>query len=64
MKDINKVLVKAHFKCNLKKNDVKNQYIFLQKCLYEAIGSLPVMPSLLPHVFEGEVKSSYFLQVC
>ena len=34
MKDINKVLVKAHFKCNLRKNDVKKQYIFLQKCLW------------------------------
>ena len=31
-------------------NDAKKQYIFAETCLYEAVGSLPVMPSLLPHV--------------
>jgi hypothetical protein len=50
MKDINKILAKAHFKCNLFLNDVKKQHIFEETCLYEAVGSLPVMPSLLPHV--------------
>jgi hypothetical protein len=29
-------------------NDAKKQYIFVETCLYEAVGSLPVMPSLLP----------------
>jgi hypothetical protein len=31
-------------------NDVKKQHIFAETCLYEAVGSLPVMSSLLPHV--------------
>jgi hypothetical protein len=31
-------------------NDAKKQYIFAETCLYEVVGSLPVMPSLLPHV--------------
>jgi hypothetical protein len=50
MKDINKILAKAHFKCNFFLNDLKKQHIFAETCLYEAVGSLPVMPSLLPHV--------------
>ena len=50
VKDINKILAKTHFKCKLKKNDAKKQHIFAETCLYEAVGSLPVMPSLLPHV--------------
>jgi hypothetical protein len=29
-------------------NDAKKQYIFVETCLYEAVGSLPVMPSRLP----------------
>ena len=50
MKDINKILAKAHFKCNSFLNDAKKQHIFEEICLYEAVGSLSVMPSLLPHV--------------
>jgi hypothetical protein len=52
MKDINKILANAHFKCNFFLNDVKKQHIFVETCLYEyeAVGSLPVMPSLLHHV--------------
>jgi len=48
MKDINKILAKAHFKCKDKKN-VKKTHIFTKTCLYDAVGSLPIMPSLLPH---------------
>ena len=43
MKDIKKILAKDDFNCKLKKNDAK-------ACLYEAVGSLSVMPSLLFHV--------------
>ena len=51
MKDINKILAKAYFKCNFFLNNAKKNNTFLaETCLYEAIGSLPVMPSLLPHV--------------
>ena len=50
MKDINKILAKAHFKCIFFLNDAKKQHILAETCLYEAGGSLPVMPSLLPHV--------------
>ena len=50
MKDVNKILAKAHLKCNLFLDDAKKQHIFEETCLYEAVGSLPVMPSLLPHV--------------
>ena len=32
------------------KNDVTKQQIFAETYLYEAVGGLPVMPSLLPHV--------------
>jgi hypothetical protein len=42
MKDINKILEKAHFKCKFVLNDVKKQHIFTETCLYEAVGSLPV----------------------
>ena len=49
MKDINKILVKAHFKCNLFFNDANKQHFFAEKCRYEAVGSLPDMSSLLPH---------------
>ena len=31
-------------------NDGKKQHIFAETCLYETVGSLPVMSSLLPHV--------------
>jgi hypothetical protein len=51
MNDINKMLANAHFKCKCyQKNDVKKQHIFVEKCLYKAVGNLSVMPSLLPHV--------------
>jgi hypothetical protein len=50
MKDINKILAKAHFKCTFFLNDAKKQHIFEELCLYEAVGNLPVMLSLLPHV--------------
>ena len=51
MKDINKILAKAHLKCKyFFLNDEKIKNIFAESCLYEAGGSLPVMPSLLPHV--------------
>jgi hypothetical protein len=50
MKDINKILIKAHFKYKFKKIDAKKQHIFVKTCLFEAVGSLSVMPSLLPHV--------------
>ena len=45
MKDINNILAKAHFKCNFFLNDEKKQHIFVETCLYEAVGSLSVMPS-------------------
>jgi len=34
-------------------NDAKKQHMFAETCLYEAVGSLPVMPSHLPHVLWG-----------
>ena len=36
-----------------KKMQKKKSHSFAETCLYEAIGSLPVMPSLLPHVLWG-----------
>ena len=45
MKDINKILAKTHFKCQKR----EKTHIFEKTCLYDAVGSLPVMPSLLPH---------------
>ena len=44
MKDVNKILAKAHFKF---KKWMK-QHIFKETCLYGSVGSLPLMPSLLP----------------
>jgi hypothetical protein len=38
---------------NAKKNDAKKQHIFAETGLYESVGSLPVMPSLLPHALWG-----------
>ena len=65
MNYINKIIAKAHFKCNLKKKDAKKQHIFFaETCLYEAVRSLPVMPSLLPYVLCGRNQVSLFLQVC
>ena len=66
MKDIiNKILAKAHFKCNFFLNDNKKQHIFAETCLYKAVRSLPVMPSLLPPVLKGrsQVCLPVFLQV-
>ena len=64
MKDINKILEKAHFKCKFVLNDAKKQHIFTETCLYEAVGSLPVMPSLLPHILLGRSQVSLFLCKC
>ena len=50
MKAINKILAKAHFKCNFFLNGAKKQYIFAETSLYEAVGSLPVKHLLLPDV--------------
>ena len=58
MKDINKILAKTHFKC--KKKNVKKPLIFTKTCLYDAVGSLPVMPSLLPHGLGGRSQVSLF----
>jgi hypothetical protein len=63
MKDINKISTKVHFKCNFFKNDVKKQHIFVEPCMYEAVGSLSVMPSLLPHVLRGRSQDSLFFVV-
>ena len=60
MKDINKILEMTHFKCNSIFNDARKQHIFAETCLYEAVGSLPVMPSLLPHVLCGRSQFSLF----
>ena len=49
MKDFNKILAKAHFKYKyIKKNDEKKTTTHF--CRIMSVGSLPVMPSLLPHV--------------
>ena len=50
MKEINKILAKAHIKCILILKWCKKQHIFVETNLYEAVGSLPLMPSLLPPV--------------
>ena len=52
LKDINRILAKTHFKCKFKK--------IAETCLYEAVGILPVIPSLLPHVLCGRSKVSLF----
>jgi hypothetical protein len=39
MKDINKILAKAHFKCKYIKKNVKKN-IFAKTCLYDTVGSL------------------------
>ena len=44
-------------------NDAKKQHMFAETCLYESVGSLPVMPSLLPPVLWGRSQVSFFLQV-
>ena len=59
MKDINKILAKAHFKCKYKKM-MRKKHIIAESCLYEAVGSLPVIHSLLPHVLWGRSKVSLF----
>jgi hypothetical protein len=60
MKAINMILTKTHFKCKLKKNDMKKQPIFVEISLYETVWSLSVMPSLLPHVLWGRSYVSLF----
>ena len=64
MKDINKILAKAHFICKFYTNNAKKQHIFVKTCLYEAVGSLPVMSSLLPYVlwFPPPIKLKYCLK--
>jgi hypothetical protein len=65
MKDINKILAKAHFKCIFFLNDAKKQHIFAETCLYE-LKLLEVYLSCLHFSLmfsEGEVKSPCFLQV-
>ena len=37
MKAINMILTKTHFKCKLKKNDMKKQPIFVEISLYETV---------------------------
>jgi hypothetical protein len=54
MKDINKETLQMIFFLN----DAKKQYnTFLRKHVYEAVGSLPIMLSLLPHVLLREMSS-------
>jgi len=50
IKDINKILAKAHFNSRFFLNDAKKQHIFAETGLYEDVGILPIMPPLLPHV--------------
>ena len=57
MKDINKILAKAHFKCNLFLNDAKKQIIFAE---HVSMKLLEVSLSCLHFslmFYEGEVKS-------
>ena len=61
IKEINKIISKIPFKCRPKKYDVKKQHIFVETCFYEAVGSLSVMPSLLPHVLWQRSRVSLFL---
>ena len=63
MKEINKILAKTHLKYNFSLNDAKKQQIFAETCLYEAVGNLPVMPSLLPPVLcvvSPEIAQCFF----
>ena len=39
-------------------NNEKKQHIFMEICLYEVVGSLSVMSSLLPHVLWGRSQVS------
>ena len=50
MKNINKIFAKGTLQMHFFLNDAKKQHIFVETCLYEDIGNLSVMPSLLPHV--------------
>ena len=59
MKDINKILAKTHFKC-IKKRKRKKKDIFAKTCLHDAVRSLLVMPSLLPHCLWGRSQVSLF----
>jgi hypothetical protein len=60
MKDINKILEMTHFKCNSIFNDARKQHFFAETGLYEAVGSLPVMSSLLPYVLCRRSQFSLF----
>jgi len=60
MKDINQILAKTHSKCKYKIKNVKKPHIFAKTCLYDTVGSLPVMPSLLPHGLWGRSQVSLF----
>jgi hypothetical protein len=53
MKDFNKILAKTRFKC-------EKTHIFAKTCLYDAVGSLTVMPSLLPYGLWGRSQVSLF----
>ena len=44
MKDINKILAQAHYKCKFLINDTKTTH-FAETCIYEAVGSILVIPS-------------------
>jgi hypothetical protein len=58
MKDINKIW--ARHTSNAKKKNVKKNHIFAKSCPYDAVGSLPVMPSILSNGFWGRSQVSLF----
>jgi hypothetical protein len=62
MKDINKILAKAHFKCIFffKWCEETTHFCRNLSLWIEAVGSLPVMSSLLPHVLWGRSQISLF----
>ena len=64
MKNINKIFnSKGRLQMHFFLNDVKKQHIFAETCLYETVGTLPVMSSLLPHVLWGRSQVSLFCVV-
>ena len=61
MKNINKILAKTLQMQILKKKKMcKKKHIFATTCLYDTVGSLPVMPSLLPYGLCGRNQVSLF----
>jgi hypothetical protein len=62
LKDITKILAKAHFKCKYKKNDVKKKTFLLK---HVSMKLLEVSLSCLhfSHLFPEGEKSPYFSQV-